>query len=384
MVNRILFVAWAPFYSGAERALLLLADHLDRARYCPVVAVGTDNELATALRERDIETVRIPIARTGIRTLPQFVASVWKLARLAHRAGAVLIHSNDAPSFQPAGFAARLVGVPSVVHIRFPDSGEGFRWFLKPGFARAVFVSADLRATGLEVAPDLFEAKSEVIYDGVLLPNPCSADERSRIRRDLGVPDDRPAVVLSGQVAEVKGIWEFIEAARLLSARSVPVSFAVLGEDLRGRGALRAEAERRVAELGLKDVVRFLGFRTDAPSLISAFDIVAVPSHVEPLGNATLEGMAAGLPVVGSRVGGIPEMIVDGITGTLVPSRDPLALAGAIEALARDPDLAQARGAAGKKRAVEVFGARAHAARVQELYDRVLSSAAPKRSVGQS
>ena len=136
---------------------------------------------------------------------------------------------------------------------------------------------------------------------------------------------------------------------------------------------MRRRAEARAAEQGLADRVRFLGFRPDAPRLIPAFDIIAVPSHVEPLGNATLEAMAAARPVVGSKVGGIPEMIVDGVTGLLVPSRDADSLANAIQGLVRDPNRARALGAAGRARAAEVFSVEAHVQHVQDVYDRVLT-----------
>ena len=160
--------------------------------------------------------------------------------------------------------------------------------------------------------------------------------------------------------------------------RGVPVSFAVLGDDLKGKGALRQEAEKTVASRGLTDRVRFLGFRPNAPRLIPAFDIIAVPSHVEPLGNATLEAMAAGRPVVGSRVGGIPEMVVDGETGLLVESRNATALAAAIESLVRDPDRAHAFGRAGRARAEQVFSVAAHANHVQAV-DHCVLAASPAR-----
>jgi glycosyltransferase involved in cell wall biosynthesis len=180
-------------------------------------------------------------------------------------------------------------------------------------------------------------------------------------------------VALTGQVAEVKGLWEFLEAAEMLGRRNVPVQFVVMGDDLKGQGALRRAAEQRVAERGLADRVRFLGFRADAPRLIPAFDVIAVPSHVEPLGNATLEAMAAGRPVIGSNVGGIPEMIVDGRTGILVPPRDSARLAAAMEQLVRTPDWAMALGRAGRLRAEMAFTCEKHARNVEAVYERVLN-----------
>jgi glycosyltransferase involved in cell wall biosynthesis len=368
----VLYVAWAPFFSGAERALVILLESLDPGRYRPVVAVGTRGGLETELQARGIQTVHVPIVYREWRTLPAWALGVRRLTRVCRRERIAIVHANDVPSFQPAGYAARALGLPAVTHVRFPDTRSGFGWFLKPGFAQALFVSAALRDAAIQEAPDLFGRDSQVVHDGVRLPDPPAPDGKAAVRCELGLPADGMVVAITGQVSEIKGIWEFIDAAALLVARGLPASFAVLGDDLKGGGALRVEAERVVAERGLGSHIRFLGFKPDAPRLLPAFDVIAVPSHVEPLGNATLEAMAAGLPVVGSRVGGIPEMIVEGETGLLVPPRDPASLAAAIESLVREPERAQRFGAAGRRRAADAFSPAAHARNVEAVYDRVL------------
>lgn len=366
----VLYVAWAPFYSGAERALLVLVENLDRSRYRPVVAIGTDGELAAELRARQICTIHHPIVYAGAKTLPSWVRCVSRLAWIARRERACVIHSNDVPSFQPAGYVARALRIPALTHVRFPDTNAGFAWFLKPGFSKALFVSDYLRTDAIGKAPDLFGGvRSEVLYDGVQLPPAATDADRAQLRQELGLPADRTLVVMAGQVAEIKGIWDYIDAAQMLVSRGVPVSFVVLGDDLKNKGETRRHAEQVVRDRGLSAAVTFLGFLPNAQRLVPAFDIVAVPSHVEPLGNATLEAMAAARPVVGSRVGGIPEMIVDGVTGLLVPSHDPAGLADAIEGLASRPETAHAYGTAGRARAVSHFSVAAHVARAQAIYD---------------
>lgn len=375
----VLFVAWAPFLSGAERALARLILNLDPSRYRPVVALGTPGQLATELTNQGIPVVQIPITYASARAFPTWATTVGRLARLAQRERAVIVHSNDVPSFQPAGYAARVLGLPAVTHVRFPDTNAGFRWFLKPGFERALFVSEALRAAALVEAEEVFRDRSEVVYDGVPVLPACGDEERLRLRRELGLPVDQPVVVLAGQVSEVKGVWEFVAAARILADRRRSVCFAVLGDDMKNNGALRLEAEREVQRGGIADRVRFLGFRPDAARLIPAFDIVAVPSHVEPLGNSTLEAMAAARPVVGSRVGGIPEMVVDGLTGLLVEPKDAASLAEAIDTLVLNPARAQALGEAGRVRAAQIFDLTSHAAHVQGIYDSVIEARGRKR-----
>ena len=371
--RRVLFLAWAPFYSGAERALLLTVRHLDPARYVPHVVVGTDGELAAAFHAEGIGCDVVPLKYLDRRHPVAWLRSVLGVAAVARRVGASLIHANDVPSFQPGGYAARLLRIPAVTHVRFPDNDAGYSWFLRPGFARALFVSDYLRSYAEGESRGLFAGRSDVLYDGVVLPDPVSNEERLAIRRELGLPETTAVVALTGQISEVKGIWDFVEAARLVVESGAVVVFAVLGDDLKGGGALRVAMEERVRGLGLAPHFRFLGFRRDAPRLIPAFDVIAVPSHVEPLGNATLEAMAAGRPVVGSRVGGIPEMVVDGETGRLVAPRDAVALATAIGTLTGDDALRDRYGRAGRARAESHFGLSGHAARLEWIYDTVLT-----------
>jgi glycosyltransferase involved in cell wall biosynthesis len=368
----ILFAAGADFFGGAERALLLTARALDPRRYRPVVVVGTDGELRAQLRCAGVGTEHVPLRRTDWRGAGAWAWSVLALARVARRERARLIHANEIPSAQPAGYAGRLLGLPVVTHARFPDHLGAAAWFLKPGFERVLFVSEYLRREGLREAPDVFRGRSDVLYDGVELPPMLDREARIAARIALGLPADVPAVILAGQVADLKGIWDYVSAAELLCHRGVPGVFVVMGDDLRGGGARRRAMETRVQALGLADRFRFLGFRRDAPRLMPLFDVAAVPSHVEPLGNATLEAMAAACPVVGSRVGGIPEMIVDGRTGTLVPAQSPSELATALELFLRDPERRRSYGGAGRHRAREAFGLEAHAAKLQAIYDGVL------------
>jgi glycosyltransferase involved in cell wall biosynthesis len=302
--------------------------------------------------------------------------SVASVIRAASRSRASIIHANEVPSFQPGGYAARLLGVPSVTHVRFFDRAEGYRWFLRSQFSRALFVSNDLRSSALQEAPELFEGRSDVVYDAVEPQPVWSDEERAAARAALGLPLERTIVAITGQIAEIKGIWDFIEAARILASRGTEPFFVVLGDDLKNGGATRKAMQERVSALGLDRRFNFLGFRTDAPRIVQAFDIIAVPSHVEPLGNATLEAMAAGRPVVGSRVGGIPEMIVDGDTGTLVPPQDAAALADAVATIVLDAGMRRRMSDAARRRSIEQFSLQAHGRRLQAHYDALQSSGA--------
>src|SRR5262245_36484271 len=117
----ILYVAWAPFFSGAERALLILTEHLDRTKYRPLVIVGTDGKLAVELKAKDICTHVIPIAYLGARQLSSWARCIARIGQVARKERAAVVHANDLPSFQPGGYVGRILRRPTLCHVRFPD-----------------------------------------------------------------------------------------------------------------------------------------------------------------------------------------------------------------------------------------------------------------------
>ena len=247
---------------------------------------------------------------------------------------------------------------------------EQYRAGLEPlRIAHAVFISEAFKTEATAAAPGLFDGRSTVVYDAVSPPVDWSPAERAARRNQMGLPTDTPLIALTGQISEVKGIWDFVAAADRL--RQTNAVFVVLGDDLKGQGTLRRQMEAEVARLGLRERFRFLGFRSDAPEIVQLFDIVAVPSHVEPFGLASLEAMAAGRPVVATRVGGIPEVVVDGVTGILVPQRDPAAFAGALAELLAAPAQRDEMGRRGRQRSHDLFSQAAHARGLTAVYGRL-------------
>lgn len=375
MKRRVLILAWAPFFSGAERALLLTVRHLDPSRYVAHVVVGTDGELLAELRKAGISSEYVGFAWLDRKDLPSWAASVARVTRICRRLRPCMVHANDVQSFQPGGYAARLLGLPSITHVRFPNEGSGYRWFLRPGFLRAVFVSQSFMAATVAEAPDVFAGRAEVIYDGVLVPPQMDDAARLGLRQRLGLPIDKTLVAIVGQIAEVKGVWEFVHAAGYVTRTTTSAHFVVVGDDLQGRGALTRQMRETVAALGLTPRFSFLGFQRGASALMPAFDIIAAPSHLEPLGLSALEGMAAGRAVVGARVGGMLETIDHETTGLLVPPRDAEALGAALVGLISSPQRRSEMGTAGRERVRVMFSAERNGEAVQDLYDRVLAGA---------
>jgi glycosyltransferase involved in cell wall biosynthesis len=188
-----------------------------------------------------------------------------------------------------------------------------------------------------------------VIGNGVELERFAPSVARHEARRALGFPADAKIVALVGRISEQKGQEELIRAAQSVRLTVPEALFLIVGapdqpERAAGLAAL-------VGELGLRDAVRFCGFVTDMPLLYAAIDVLAAPSRWEGFGLMLVEAMAAGLPIVASRVGAIPDVVAEDETALLVPPADPPSLAAAIASLLGDPRRARRMGELGRKRA---------------------------------
>jgi glycosyltransferase involved in cell wall biosynthesis len=198
--------------------------------------------------------------------------------------------------------------------------------------------------------------------DPAALPTPG----RDGVRAELGIPEDAPVV---GTVANFKAAKD--HATLLRAAAQVRQAVPSVRFVLVGQGPLEAETRRLAGELGLEGTVVFAGFRTDAARLMAAFDAFALASTYEGLPIALVEAMATGCPAVATRVGGVPEVVADGVQGILVPSRDPAALADGLERLLGDRALRAEMGAAAAARAKD-FDIRKAVRRMEQVYARLL------------
>jgi len=193
-------------------------------------------------------------------------------------------------------------------------------------------------------------SKVRVVYEGVPDRAPRPGGEKALLA--LGVPAGSPVVGNVAALADHKDHKTLIDAAALVVAARPEARFVIAGE-----GDLRAGLEAQVRSRGLEGRVVFAGFRDDLDALVPAFTVFCLSSHMEGLGTSLLDAMAFGRPVVATTAGGIPEAVVDGVTGRLVPPRDPRALAEALIAVLGDADTRRAWGGAGRQRFVRHFSA---------------------------
>ncbi len=286
--------------------------------------------------------------------LPTFV----KLVRLLQRIRPHIVHSRNWATFD-AVLAARLAGVPVVIH---GEHGREFtdpegrnsrrnraRRLFAPLVSRFVTVSNHLRRWLVEEVR-IPAQKVITIHNGVDTTRFAPTD-RAAARAALGLASGQPVIGTVGRLDPVKDHATLIRAFSRVRSTCGDVTLLIAGD-----GPCKEDLQALVATLGLNEHVRFLGERHDIPGVLAAMDVFVLPSIAEGISNTILEAMAAGLPVVATRVGGNPELVEDGVNGILVPQGDSEALATAVATYLRDPHLLEVHGKSSRLRAVEAFG----------------------------
>jgi len=194
--------------------------------------------------------------------------------------------------------------------------------------------------------------------------------DRALVRRELGLPEDVPVAVCVARLSAEKNVAGFVEASALVDAgggAAAHARFVIVGD-----GPEREALARQIEAAGLRDRVMLLGARSDVPALMRAADVVCVPSKVEGFGLVAVEAMAAGRPVVATRVGGLTEVVLDGETGMLVDlCGGAEAMASAMRVLLEDRDKAADLGRAGRARAERLYRAEAMTSATRAIYEQL-------------
>jgi glycosyltransferase involved in cell wall biosynthesis len=239
---------------------------------------------------------------------------------------------------------------------------------------RIVACSEAVRRRAVEIG--LPEEKVVTVPNGIQVDRFRDGSRRTLIRGALGLLPDQPVVGTVGRLDEpVKGLAVLLEAMERVAERSPRAVCLFVGE-----GPARSGLEAAVRRRGLTEKVRFLGERRDVPDLLHAFDLYVQPSILEGFGLSVLEAMAAGKAVVASRAGGLPEVVEDSVTGTLVPPGEPAALASAILALLEDPVVRARMAEQGLSRARERFPLERMVRGWTDLYREVLFARARREA----
>jgi glycosyltransferase involved in cell wall biosynthesis len=282
---------------------------------------------------------------------------LFGLLRAIRRQHYDLLHTHDFRTDVLGLLVGRLAGIPVVA------TTHGYTRVIR---RHALYRRLDLLALRLcqhvicvshalqqeLLAAGLDRRRLSVVYNGIAAAEVVqkAASSPHTLRHDLGLGTRDAIIMVVGRLSAEKGHTYLLHATRLVAAQRANLCLVIVGD-----GPLRAELVGEAGEMGIQERVVFLGHRADALALIAQCDLLAIPSLGEALGNVVLEAMALGKPVIGTRAGGIQELILDGETGLVVPSADSQALAAAIGRLIDDPEEAHSMGERGRARVLSEF-----------------------------
>lgn len=354
---------------GSSENTLITVAQLDRQRYRPSLMAGPSSEGAAA--------ILIPHLGRKIRPLHDLLAFAEMYAKI-RQGRYTIVHTHSSKAGILGRWAARLAGVPIIVHT---PHGHVFYGYYERVPTYLFIVLERLTARITDKIITLTEAgirehverriapreKFISIHSGVdlapyteLPPDPAAA------RKRFGLSPDCLVVGSVGRFEPVKGYDILLRAAGLLRTRQPKVQFLLAGE-----GEEAPHLKRLAEELQVDDRVFFPGWQQELPHVLSALDLFVLPSRNEGMGRVLVQAMAMGTPIVATRVGGIPEVLGEGETGLLVAPDDPIELAAAIERLLTDRELAGKIGEAGRRRA-SAYSADKMVADIESLYDTLL------------
>jgi glycosyltransferase involved in cell wall biosynthesis len=346
---RILIVITLAETGGAQSYVAGLLPALE-GRFDVVVAAHGDGPLREASRAAGARFVPLRHVRRPLHPARDLLG-LLELVVLMRRAAPDIVHANSSKAGVLGRLAAALAGVPIrifTVHGWAFAASSGavsvlYRWadrLMAPLTTLTICVAERERTSGL-AARTCCEERT------VVIPNAVDVGAAPLARHEGGPP----LIVAVGRLAEPKDALTLVRA--FAAVRERPFTALLVGD-----GPDRPPVEAEVRRLGLEDAVTLTGTRDDVPELLARADVFVLSSRSEGAPLSILEAMAAGLPVVSSCVGGVPELVADGETGLLVPPGDPAAMAAALGRLVADAGLRRRLGAAGRERAHRIFDVR--------------------------
>lgn len=368
----------------AIHAILLTRALNDGAAFQSTLVTGTtaphEGDMLDLARAHEVEPIILPALGREISPLDD-LGSLARVVKLMRQVKPDIVHTHMAKAGTVGRLAARICGVPLVIHTYHGHVWNNYfssaktRVFLTIervlglGTNRIIVVGDGQRAeiASYGVAP---LNKLVTIRLGLELGQFLGAEQRrGEFRRELGIDPDVPLVGIAGRLVPIKAHEIFLQAAVTIRAALPNAQFVVIGD-----GERRQELETLAKNLGLTASVRFIGWRRDMVRVYADLDVVSLTSLNEGSPVVLIEALASARPVVSTAVGGVPEVVVDGVTGITVPVSDVQALAEATLTLLRDHVLARKLATAGRQHVYPRYDSSRLVEDVKALYLRELAA----------
>ncbi len=387
----ILFVHPSAELYGADRTLLQLVEGLDANRWRAVVVLPRRGELAELLERAGalVETCELGLGERASLGPRGLVKLAWQVPmgalnvlRLARRHQPSLIHTNTMIVLGGA-IGAKLSGVPHLWHVH--EILERPTWLAKAyskilaTLSSRVVNNSDATRRSFDRWCKRLAKKNRVVLNGIEKVEEVSAERSEEFRRSIGVSEQQPLVLLAGRINSWKGQGLLVQAAAQLHGTHPEARYLLAGSAPQGQAHFEATLDQQIKAAGLEHVVLRIPFQKDAELLYAAANICCVPStRPEPFGLVAIEAMRAANPVVASRQGGLLEIVEEERTGFFFEPGNPVSLAGCLDELLSDQDLARSMGEAGRQRQLECFSVKRYCAEFEAHYESLAKDSRPE------
>jgi len=360
----ILFTLQDGIAGGTEKRVVFVAKGLIERGYRVAVAIPKGGEIGRYLRQLGVPVEEVGFIRFR-RSYNPIYYLVWLIAipltvrqimRVIKRREVKVIYTNQISQLQPA-IAARLMGKKVIWHLidlHIPWIMDWIFFPLVKALSHMVVVSCRYRINQLKTRR-LDTNGIQILHAPVDTKLFKPIDGPNFLKKDLGISEDRPLVGMACNINYNKGVEYFLEAAAKIKKKFPDAQFVIIGRPIATQKKYYEKIIAYRSHLGLESDVIITGYRDDMPECLASLDVFVLPSLSEASPLVILEAMACGIPVVATRVGGVPEIVIDGKTGYLVPPKDPLTLAKKVVLLLKNRELRLRMGQTARKRVQEYF-----------------------------
>jgi glycosyltransferase involved in cell wall biosynthesis len=381
---KVLCISHSSNFYGAEQSFLFLLQNINRQVFEPIVVLPSEGYLADKIRALRLKMtfihaplwINVTDRATVLYNALREMASLKNYTNLIREEGIDIVYTNTITKVAGA-VASRLCGVPHVWHIReiLKDHPLTSFFSLEATFKLVERLSdsiiANSKATAAQFQGIAHESKIHVVYNAIDISAFMNAPACNKLRKELALDSYFPLVGIIGSIHRHKNHEDAVRAFAHLKEWGVAARLVIIGQaDKKYKEFLM----HLIRSLDIEDRVTFLRFRYNISEILQELDLILVPSLAEPFGRATIEAMAAGKPVIATNTGASPEIVVDGVTGLLVPPHVPEKMAEAIQKVLSDHKKAAEMGRAGRERVSNVFTASNYISGIEAIINATHSS----------
>lgn len=374
---RVLYINQTAKVSGGERSLLSFFEKVDKKFLEPMLLLPEDGPFFKEAEKVGVETVILhSLIKFGeshsLFKIPRILKALFEIVKIIKSKRIDIVHSNSPRTGFLGGLSAKIASVSSVIHVRdihLSPFSNYFKALILDALSDKIIAVSNATKNAVMQKRTKLEFKTKVIYNGIDFEK-LDKILTKNIRHELGIGENVPIIGSVGIIHPVKGHDTVIRASAIVRERFPNLKVLITGGYLLEADRLfEMELRNLVKELNLTDCVIFTGFRDDIYDILSIMDVLILASNYpDPLPRILIEASAMRKPIVATKVGGIPEIVEDGISGILIEPSDYKSLAEAVISLLENRPLATEMGLNARKIAESKFSIETHVREIENIY----------------